>query len=154
MHCEHDPVPAEYPVETFVESCREMIEGNVIIPPGEKGESKCTLVYGQMNEPPGARARVALTGLPPSRPLDASQLFNCTGCSGGSENAPTRLLFICCVACGYFMDNITVVKYHLPKNVEPLRHSTCGDIHFTDWNGECLMAKNKTPEYVSGMLFD
>jgi ATP synthase F1 beta subunit len=27
------------------------------------GESKATLVYGQMNEPPGARARVALTGL-------------------------------------------------------------------------------------------
>ena len=26
-------------------------------------ESKCALVYGQMNEPPGARARVALTGL-------------------------------------------------------------------------------------------
>ena len=25
--------------------------------------SKCTLVFGQMNEPPGARARVALTGL-------------------------------------------------------------------------------------------
>ena len=29
----------------------------------ERGNSKCTLVYGQMNEPPGARARVALTGL-------------------------------------------------------------------------------------------
>jgi hypothetical protein len=29
----------------------------------ERAESKCTLVYGQMNEPPGARARVALTGL-------------------------------------------------------------------------------------------
>ncbi|KAJ3223682.1 atp2, beta subunit of the F1 sector of mitochondrial F1F0 ATP synthase [Chytriomyces hyalinus] len=28
-----------------------------------KGASKCALVYGQMNEPPGARARVALTGL-------------------------------------------------------------------------------------------
>jgi len=28
-----------------------------------KGASKATLVYGQMNEPPGARARVALTGL-------------------------------------------------------------------------------------------
>ncbi len=28
-----------------------------------KGESRATLVYGQMNEPPGARARVALTGL-------------------------------------------------------------------------------------------
>ncbi|ORZ34326.1 P-loop containing nucleoside triphosphate hydrolase protein [Catenaria anguillulae PL171] len=27
------------------------------------GDSKCALVYGQMNEPPGARARVALTGL-------------------------------------------------------------------------------------------
>lgn len=26
-------------------------------------ESKCALVFGQMNEPPGARARVALTGL-------------------------------------------------------------------------------------------
>ncbi|MDR1726088.1 MAG: F0F1 ATP synthase subunit beta [Bacteroidales bacterium] len=26
-------------------------------------ESKCTLVFGQMNEPPGARARVALSGL-------------------------------------------------------------------------------------------
>jgi F0F1-type ATP synthase beta subunit len=29
----------------------------------QRAESKCTLVYGQMNEPPGARARVALTGL-------------------------------------------------------------------------------------------
>jgi F-type H+-transporting ATPase subunit beta len=28
-----------------------------------QGESKCVLVYGQMNEPPGARARVALSGL-------------------------------------------------------------------------------------------
>jgi len=28
-----------------------------------KGESKAALVFGQMNEPPGARARVALTGL-------------------------------------------------------------------------------------------
>jgi len=28
-----------------------------------EGQSKASLVYGQMNEPPGARARVALTGL-------------------------------------------------------------------------------------------
>ncbi|KAJ9708325.1 hypothetical protein PVL29_000395 [Vitis rotundifolia] len=28
-----------------------------------QSESKCALVYGQMNEPPGARARVGLTGL-------------------------------------------------------------------------------------------
>ncbi|MFA7082300.1 MAG: F0F1 ATP synthase subunit beta [Bacteroidales bacterium] len=29
----------------------------------ELAKSKCTLVFGQMNEPPGARARVALSGL-------------------------------------------------------------------------------------------
>jgi F-type H+-transporting ATPase subunit beta len=40
----------------------EMIESNVNKPGGGEG-SKCALVYGQMNEPPGARARVALTGL-------------------------------------------------------------------------------------------
>ena len=39
----------------------EMIESGVIDPEGDK--SKAALVYGQMNEPPGARARVALTGL-------------------------------------------------------------------------------------------
>ncbi len=39
----------------------EMIESGVIKNDG-KG-SKAALVYGQMNEPPGARARVALTGL-------------------------------------------------------------------------------------------
>ncbi|ESQ86776.1 F0F1 ATP synthase subunit beta [Asticcacaulis sp. AC460] len=40
----------------------EMIESNVN-QKGGGGTSRCTLVYGQMNEPPGARARVALTGL-------------------------------------------------------------------------------------------
>jgi F-type H+-transporting ATPase subunit beta len=40
----------------------EMIESNVNVKGGGEG-SKCALVYGQMNEPPGARARVALTGL-------------------------------------------------------------------------------------------
>ena len=39
----------------------EMIESGVIKPDGTG--SKAALVYGQMNEPPGARARVALTGL-------------------------------------------------------------------------------------------
>jgi F-type H+-transporting ATPase subunit beta len=61
---------------------REMIEANVIrygkefresmeeggwdlstVNPEELLESQVTLVFGQMNEPPGARARVALTGL-------------------------------------------------------------------------------------------
>jgi len=40
----------------------EMIEGGVINLK-EPSKSKVTLVYGQMNEPPGARARVGLTGL-------------------------------------------------------------------------------------------
>ena len=39
----------------------EMIESGVIDLEG--GDSKAALVYGQMNEPPGARARVGLTGL-------------------------------------------------------------------------------------------
>ncbi|ETX27590.1 F0F1 ATP synthase subunit beta [Roseivivax isoporae] len=40
----------------------EMVESNVI-KPDNLSESQVALVYGQMNEPPGARARVALTGL-------------------------------------------------------------------------------------------
>ena len=40
----------------------EMIESKVNVEGGGEG-SKCSLVYGQMNEPPGARARVGLTGL-------------------------------------------------------------------------------------------
>jgi F-type H+-transporting ATPase subunit beta len=38
----------------------EMLQSKVINP---DGESKAALVFGQMNEPPGARARVALSGL-------------------------------------------------------------------------------------------
>jgi len=44
----------------------EMIESGVNKDPKEHGTaegSKCSLVFGQMNEPPGARARIALTGL-------------------------------------------------------------------------------------------
>ena len=40
----------------------EMIESGVNKKGGGAG-SKCALVYGQMNEPPGARARVGLSGL-------------------------------------------------------------------------------------------
>ena len=39
----------------------EMMESGVIVPDGPG--SKAALVYGQMNEPPGARMRVALSGL-------------------------------------------------------------------------------------------
>jgi len=43
----------------------EMIESGVNKDPkkGSTDGSKCALVYGQMNEPPGARARVGLSGL-------------------------------------------------------------------------------------------
>src|SRR5262249_41642662 len=43
----------------------EMIESKVNKDPqeGSVEGSKCALVFGQMNEPPGARARVGLTGL-------------------------------------------------------------------------------------------
>ncbi len=40
----------------------EMAEAGVLTP-GKPEESKAALVYGQMNEPPGARARVALSAL-------------------------------------------------------------------------------------------
>ncbi len=40
----------------------EMIESGVLTP-DNLPDSKIALVYGQMNEPPGARARIALTGL-------------------------------------------------------------------------------------------
>src|SRR5256712_1816536 len=46
----------------------EMIESGVNTDPkehnGSTEGSKCALVYGPMNEPPGARARVGLSGLP------------------------------------------------------------------------------------------
>lgn len=48
------------------------------------GDSKVALVFGQMNEPPGARARVALTGLtvagmfPSLGLLSPSTLISCT----------------------------------------------------------------------------
>ena len=44
----------------------EMIESGVNKDPHQEGTTagyKCALVFGQMNEPPGARARVGLTGL-------------------------------------------------------------------------------------------
>ncbi len=40
----------------------EMVESGVIVE-DDRSKSKVALVYGQMNEPPGARARVGLTGL-------------------------------------------------------------------------------------------
>ena len=41
------------------------------------GESKVALVFGQMNEPPGARARVALTGLTIAECMSVQSLQEC-----------------------------------------------------------------------------
>ena len=43
--------------------CKVSIPCLIVIMCSLQMESKCALVYGQMNEPPGARARVGLTGL-------------------------------------------------------------------------------------------
>ncbi|MGB6978927.1 MAG: F0F1 ATP synthase subunit beta, partial [Candidatus Acidiferrales bacterium] len=40
----------------------EMQESGVVVP-GNSEKSRCSLIYGQMTEPPGARLRVGLTGL-------------------------------------------------------------------------------------------
>jgi len=40
----------------------EMTESGVVTP-GDPSKSKCSLIYGQMTEPPGARLRVGLAGL-------------------------------------------------------------------------------------------
>lgn len=41
----------------------EMMDGGILAPNGNWEESKVALIFGQMNEPPGARARVALSAL-------------------------------------------------------------------------------------------
>ena len=46
----------------------EMIDSGVIVP-DDLTQSKVALVYGQMNEPPGARMRVALSGLTLAEPF-------------------------------------------------------------------------------------
>jgi len=59
-----------------------------LVDPEELKKSQATLVYGQMNEPPGARASVALSG------LTVAESFR----DGGGENGATDILF--------FIDNI------------------------------------------------
>ena len=60
-----------------------------LVDPEELGKSQSTLVYGQMNEPPGARARVALSG------LTIAEEFRD---HGGKDGGPADIMF--------FIDNI------------------------------------------------
>ena len=60
-----------------------------LVDPEELSKSQSTLVYGQMNEPPGARARVALSG------LTIAEEFRD---HGGKDGGPADIMF--------FIDNI------------------------------------------------
>ena len=60
-----------------------------LVDPEELKKSQATLVYGQMNEPPGARARVALSG------LTVAEEFRD---HGGKNGSPADIMF--------FIDNI------------------------------------------------
>ena len=60
-----------------------------LVDPEELSKSQSTLVYGQMNEPPGARARVALSG------LTIAEEFRD---HGGKDGQPADIMF--------FIDNI------------------------------------------------
>ena len=51
----------------------------------ELAESKATFVFGQMNEPPGARARVALSG------LTIAEYFR----DGDGQGKGRDILFLC-----------------------------------------------------------
>ena len=55
-----------------------------LVDPEELKKSQATLVYGQMNEPPGARARVALSG------LTVAEEFRD---HGGKNGAPADIMF-------------------------------------------------------------
>ena len=105
---------------------REMIESGVIKLGDKQMESKCTLVYGQMNEPPGARARVALTGLTVAEyfrwvPVLGAVCWECTSCAlrllapaSTGLSRLNRLSPVRCAACSdaegqdvlFFVDNI------------------------------------------------
>ncbi|PAV78465.1 hypothetical protein WR25_14794 [Diploscapter pachys] len=63
---ERGPIPSKHfaPIHAEAPEFVEMSVEQEILVTGIKGNnSKVSLVYGQMNEPPGARARVCLTGL-------------------------------------------------------------------------------------------
>ena len=69
----------------------EMIESGVINARGRLAEgSKCALVYGQMNEPPGARARVGLTGLTVAEYFRDQRARTCCSSSTTSSASPRR----------------------------------------------------------------
>ena len=75
--------------DKFKEAMKEGKWDLSLVDPEELKKSQATLVYGQMNEPPGARASVALSG------LTVAEEFRD---HGGKDGAPADILF--------FIDNI------------------------------------------------
>ena len=75
--------------EKFMKAMEEGKWDLSLVDPEELRKSQATLVYGQMNEPPGARASVALSG------LTVAEEFRD---HGGKDGAPADIMF--------FIDNI------------------------------------------------
>ncbi len=75
--------------EKFMKAMEEGRWDLSLVDPEELRKSQATLVYGQMNEPPGARASVALSG------LTVAEEFRD---HGGKDGAPADIMF--------FIDNI------------------------------------------------
>lgn len=67
------------------------------------GESKVALVFGQMNEPPGARARVALTG------LTVAEYFRDEEGQDGMDDFPCR---VC--PCSLTLRSASLHRQHFP----------------------------------------
>jgi F-type H+-transporting ATPase subunit beta len=99
----------------------EMIESGVISLKDKT--SKVALVYGQMNEPPGARARVALTGLTVAEYfrdqegqdvlLFIDNIFRFTQ-AGSEVNIYIYISFKKCIICDNFvMIHIIIYAYNV-----------------------------------------
>jgi len=89
----------------------EMIESGVIKLEGtDTTGSRCALVYGQMNEPPGARARVGLTGLTVAEYFREKKTKMCFFSSITSSDSP-RLVPRCL---------LFLVVFHLLSDINQL----------------------------------
>ena len=86
----------------------EMIESKVI---DLEGESRIALVYGQMNEPPGARARVALTGLAQASSTSVMKKAK-TFCSSSTTSSASRRQVLRCPHFSVVFLQLWVISRH------------------------------------------
>merc|ERR1712079_148638 len=95
----------------------EMIEGGVISLKDKT--SKVALVYGQMNEPPGARARVALTGLTVAEYFRDQEGQDC--CSSSTTSSGSPRLVLRCLPCSVVSPLLSVTSPLWPLTWVPCR---------------------------------